>query len=306
MTTAPPRTRNSVPLPAQSRRHSRLPWRQQRVPFSARALAFIVMGVFALYSLVPIWWLVVTATKSSEDLFTTNPMWFSDFSLWGNITDVFQQQDGIFAVWAGNTVIYCVGGAAISTMLAAMAGYALGKYEFPGRKLVSNAILAAVLVPGVLFALPLYLMFSEISLVNTYWSVLLPSLVSPFGVFLASTYATQAIPNELLEAARIDGASETRIFWRIGFPIMAPALVTVFLFQFVAIWGNYLLPVLMLNNDSLQPLSVGLVNWRERLSQGIPYNMTITGSLLTVVPLLIAFSILQRYWRSDLTAGGVK
>ncbi|WP_247046336.1 carbohydrate ABC transporter permease [Arthrobacter rhizosphaerae] len=306
MTTAPPRTPNSVPLAAQSRKPSRMPWRQQRVPFSARALSFIVMGVFALYSLVPIWWLVVTATKSSEDLFTTNPMWFSDFSLWGNITDVFQQQDGIFAVWAGNTVIYCVGGAAISTMLAAMAGYALGKYEFPGRKLVSNAILAAVLVPGVLFALPLYLMFSEISLVNTYWSVLLPSLVSPFGVFLASTYATQAIPNELLEAARIDGASEPRIFWRIGFPIMAPALVTVFLFQFVAIWGNYLLPVLMLNNDTLQPLSVGLVNWRERLSQGIPYNMTITGSLLTVVPLLIAFSVLQRYWRSDLTAGGVK
>lgn len=283
-----------------------MPWRQQRTPFSARALSFIVMSVFALYSLVPIWWLVVSSTKNREDLFATNPMWFSEFNLLENIGDVFAQQNGIFAAWAGNTIIYCVGGSAISTVFAGMAGYALGKYQFPGRRAVSTAILCAVLVPGVLFALPLYLMFSDVGLINTYWSVLLPSLVSPFGVFLASTYATQAIPNELLEAARIDGASETRIFWQIGLPIMSPALVTVFLFQFVAIWGNYLLPVLMINDDVLQPLSVGLVNWRERLSQGIPYTVTITGALLTVVPLILAFSILQRYWRSDLTAGGVK
>ncbi|WP_247046351.1 carbohydrate ABC transporter permease [Arthrobacter rhizosphaerae] len=304
MTTAPPRT--TVRRPTQSPRPSRMPWRQQRVPFSARTFSFIVMAAFALYSLVPLWWLIVSATKSREDMFTTDPMLFSDFNLWGNIADVFAQQNGIFAIWTGNTVLYCVGGAAIATLLAAMAGYALGKYEFPGRKLVFNIILAAVLVPAILFALPLYLMFSEIQLVNTYWSVLLPSLVSPFGVFLAATFARQAIPNELLEAARIDGANEARIFWRIGLPIMSPALVTVFLYQFVAIWSNYLLPVLMLNNDTLQPLSVGLVNWRERLNEGISYHITITGSLLAVIPLLIAFSILQRYWRSDLTAGGVK
>lgn len=304
MTTAPPRT--TARRPTQSRGPSRMPWREQRVPFSARALSFIVMAGFALYSLVPLWWLLVSATKSREDMFTTNAMMFSGFNLWGNIADVFAQQNGIFAVWTVNTVIYCVVGAALSTLLAAMAGYALGKYEFPGKKLVFNIILAAVLVPAILFALPLYLMFSEIQLVNTYWSVLLPSLVSPFGVFLAATYAKQAVPNELLEAARIDGANEARIFWRIGFPIMTPALVTVFLYQFVAIWSNYLLPVLMLNDDTLQPLSVGLVNWRERLNEGISYHITITGSLLAVVPLLIAFSLLQRYWRSDLTAGGVK
>lgn len=304
MTTAPPRA--EARRESQAKKPNRMPWRQQRIPFSARALSFIVMGVFALYSLVPLWWLIVTATKSNQDLFTTDPMWFARFNLWDNISTVFSQQNGIFAVWTGNTILYCVGGAAISTLLAAMAGYALGKYEFPGRKIVTNVILAAVLVPSVLFALPLYLMFSQIGLVNTYWSVLLPSLVSPFGVFLASTYATQAVPTELLEAARLEGAGEARIFWRIGFPIMTPALVTVFLYQFVAIWSNFLLPVLMLNNDTLQPLSVGLVNWRERLNEGIPYQMTITGSLLAVIPLLVAFSVLQRYWRSDLTAGGVK
>lgn len=281
-------------------------WRQRRIPLGPRIGAFIAMGVFAVYSLVPMWWLLVTATKNKEFLFTTNPMWFSNFDLWGNISDVFAQQDGIFAVWTGNTIIYCVGGAAISTLLSAMAGFALGKYEFKGRKLIANIILAAVLVPSVLFALPLYLLFSEIGLVNTYWAVLLPSLVSPFGVYLARIYAAQAIPDELIEAARLDGAGEGRIFFTLALPIMSPALVTVFLYQFVAIWSNYLLPTLMLNSENLQPLAVGLVNWRERFTEGIPYNITITGSLLAVIPLLIAFGFLQRYWRSDLTAGGVK
>jgi multiple sugar transport system permease protein len=285
---------------------SRTPWRRRRLPFSSRAAAFIVMGLFALYTLIPMWWLVVTSTKDKEYLFTTNPMWFSHFDLWGNISDVFSQQNGIFFVWTLNTLVYCVGGAAISTLLSAMAGYALAKFAFPGRKIVFNIILAAVLVPSVMFALPLFLMFSEIQLVNTYWAVLLPSLASPFGVYLARIYASQSIPDELLEAGRIDGASEARIFWRVGFPIMTPALITVFLYQFVAIWNNYLLPVLMLNDDTLQPLSVGLVNWRERLNEGIPYNITITGSLLAVIPLIVVFSVLQRYWRSDLTAGGVK
>lgn len=280
--------------------------RTRRIPMGPRVSAFIVMGIFGLYSLIPMWWLLVSSTKSPENLFTTNPMWFSGFDLWGNISDVFAQQNGIYAVWTGNTIIYCIGGALVSTLLSAMAGFALGKYEFRGRKLIANIILAAVLVPAVLFALPLYLMFSEIGLVNTYFAVLLPALVSPFGVYLARIYAAQAIPDELLEAARLDGAGEFRIFFRLGLPIMMPALVTVFLYQFVAIWSNYLLPVLMLNSDTLQPLSVGLVNWRERLTEGIPYNITITGSLLAVVPLLIAFGILQRYWRSDLTAGGVK
>jgi multiple sugar transport system permease protein len=301
-------TAAAAPTPTERSRSrpSRAPWRRRRLSFSSRAGAFIVMGLFALYTLIPVWWLIVTSTKNKEFLFTTNPMWFSHFDLWGNIADVFSQQNGIFFVWTLNTLIYCVGGAAISTLLSAMAGYALAKFAFPGRKIVFNIILAAVLVPSVMFALPLFLMFSEIQLVNSYWAVLLPSLASPFGVYLARIYASQSIPDELLEAGRIDGASEARIFWRVGFPIMTPALITVFLYQFVAIWNNYLLPVLMLNDDTLQPLSVGLVNWRERLTEGIPYNITITGSLLAVIPLIVVFSVLQRYWRSDLTAGGVK
>ena len=271
-----------------------------------RTSAFLVMALFAVYTLVPVWWLVVSATKSSTDLFTTNSLWFSGFNFFGNLADVFSTQDGIFGRWMLNSVIYCVAGAAMSTVLSCMAGYALAKYSFRGRNLAANLILGAVLVPPIMIAVPLYLMASSAHLVNTYWAVLLPSLVSPFGVYLSRVYIEASVPDELLEAGRIDGSSEARIFWQVVLPILAPGLVTVFLYQFVAIWSNYLLPVLMLNNDRLQPVTVGLANWREQVNGGIPYSVTITGSFLSVVPLIVAFLILQRYWRTGLAAGSVK
>ncbi|MEU0452966.1 MULTISPECIES: carbohydrate ABC transporter permease [unclassified Streptomyces] len=280
--------------------------RARRTPLAGRAGVFAVMSLFAVYTLVPVWWLLVTATKNQGYLFTTNGLWFSHFDLWTNIRDVFHEQDGIFTRWLLNSALYSIGGAAVSTTLSAMAGYALAKYSFRGRDLTFNIILGAVLIPDVMFALPLYLMFSEVHLVNTYWAVFLPSVVSPFGVYLSRIYAAASVPDELLEAGRLDGAGEARIFWRVAIPIMSPALVTIFLFQFVSIWNNYLLPLLMINSDELQPVTVGLANWREGVNQGIPYNVTITGAFLSVIPLIIAFLVLQRFWRSGLAAGSVK
>lgn len=281
--------------------------RSPRTPLLAgRTGTLAVMSLFAAYTLIPVWWLVVTATKNKGYLFSTNGFWFSHFDLWTNIQEVFQQQNGIFARWVINSVIYSVGGAVVSTLLSAMAGYALAKYAFRGRELSFNVILGAVLIPEIMFALPLYLMFSRMGLVNTYWAVFLPSIVSPFGVYLSRIYAGASVPDELLEAGRIDGASEARIFWQVVLPIMSPALVTIFLFRFFGIWNNYLLPLLMLNSDELQPVTVGLANWREQLNAGIPYNVTITGAFLSVIPLIVAVLALQRFWRSGLTAGSVK
>ncbi|MFJ8048318.1 carbohydrate ABC transporter permease [Streptomyces luteogriseus] len=292
--------------PSAARAAAGPPGRPRTSSLTGRVGVFAVMALFALYTLIPVWWLLVTATKNSGYLFTTNGLWFSHFDLWTNIRDVFQQQDGIFARWLLNSALYSIGGAAVSTTLSAMAGYALSKYAFRGRDLTFNVILGAVLIPDVMFALPLYLMFSQVHLVNTYWAVFLPSIVSPFGVYLSRIYAGASVPDELLEAARLDGAGEARIFWRVAMPIMSPALVTIFLFQFVSIWNNYLLPLLMLNSDELQPVTVGLANWREGVNQGIPYNVTITGAFLSVIPLIVAFLVLQRFWRSGLAAGSVK
>ncbi|MFI9172441.1 carbohydrate ABC transporter permease [Streptomyces lincolnensis] len=292
--------------PAPARAATGVARRVRRTPLAGRAGVFAVMSLFAVYTLIPVWWLLVTATKNKGYLFTTNGLWFSHFDLWTNIRDVFQEQDGIFARWLLNSALYSIGGASVSTMLSAMAGYALAKYSFRGRDLTFNIILGAVLIPDVMFALPLYLMFSEVHLVNTYWAVFLPSIVSPFGVYLSRIYAGASVPDELLEAGRLDGAGEARIFWRVAIPIMTPALVTIFLFQFVTIWNNYLLPLLMLNSDELQPVTLGLANWREGVNQGIPYNVTITGAFLSVVPLIVAFLVLQRFWRSGLAAGSLK
>jgi multiple sugar transport system permease protein len=273
---------------------------------ASRTAVFAVMLLAALYSVLPFWWLLVTATKNEGYLFTTNGFWFSHFDLWTNIRDVFAQENGIFARWIANSVLYSVGGASVGTLIAVAAGYGLAKFGFRGRDLAFNVVLGAVLIPAPLFALPLYLMFSKVHLVNTYWAVFLPSIVSPFGVYLSRIYAGASVPDELIEAGRVDGAGETRIFFQIAMRVMSPAMVTIFLFQFVAIWNNYLLPSLMLNSDQLQPITVGLANWRAELNNGIPYNLTITGAFLSTIPLLVAFIALQRFWRSGLTAGSIK
>jgi multiple sugar transport system permease protein len=280
--------------------------RRTGAPLGSRTAVLAIMLLFAVYTLVPVWWLLVAATKNKGYLFTTNGLWFSHFDLWTNIQDVFREQDGIYARWVLNSVIYSVGGAAVSTVLSAMAGYALAKFIFRGRELIFSVVLGAVLIPDIMFALPLYLMFSEVHLVNTYWAVFLPSIVSPFGVYLARVYAASSVPDELLEAGRSDGASEARIFWQIALRIMSPALVTIFLFQFVIIWNNYLLPLLMLNSDTLQPVTVGLANWRDQVNGGVPYSVTITGAFISVLPLIIAFLSLQRFWRAGLAAGSIK
>ncbi|MFI8912742.1 carbohydrate ABC transporter permease [Streptomyces sp. NPDC053513] len=265
-----------------------------------------VLGLMALYTLVPLWWLFVSATKGEGYLYQGHPLWFSHFDLAANLRRVFSFQDGVFASWLANSALYSLAGAAVSTLLSVMAGYALAKYRFRGRDAIFNVILASVLVPAPMFALPLFLMLAGLQLTDTYWAVLLPSFVSPFGVYLSKIYASASVPDELLEAARIDGAGEQRAFFRIAVPVMAPAMVTVFLFQFVGVWNNYLLPALMLNDASKLPVTVGLVQWRSEFANGVPPILPITGAFLSLVPLLVAFVALQRFWRSGLTAGAVK
>jgi multiple sugar transport system permease protein len=265
-----------------------------------------MLGLMAVYTLIPLWWLFVSATKASGYLYTGTPLWFSHFDLVTNIQDVFRFEGGIFSTWLANSALYSFVGATVGTLLSAMAGYALSKFSFRGRESVFNVVLASVLIPAPMFALPLFLLMAKLDITNSYWSVLLPSCVSPFGVYLCRIFAAASVPDELLEAARLDGAGEQRTFFRIALPLMSPALVTVFLFQFVGIWNNYLLPSLMLNTPSLQPVTVGLVQWRAEFASGVPALLPITGAFLSLIPLLVAFISLQRFWRKGLTAGSVK
>jgi multiple sugar transport system permease protein len=267
------------------------------------AVMFTAMACFTL----PLWYLFVASSKNRGDLTTTPGLWFSHFQLGTNVSDTVNRDGGIFWRWLLNSVLYAGVGAAIGTVIAAMAGYALAKYEFRGREATFNTILAGVLVPATALALPLFLIFAAVGLTNTYWSVLLPSLVSPFGVYLSRIYASASVPDALIEAARLDGVGEFRIFLMMATALMKPALVTIFLFQFVVIWNNFFLPLIMLVDRKLFPMTLGLYSWNSQTQQDPTLaTAVLTGALLSVVPIIAAFLMLQRYWRGGLGAGGVK
>ncbi|MFC7528354.1 carbohydrate ABC transporter permease [Actinoplanes sp. GCM10030250] len=273
-------------------------------------LLTLITGLAVFYSLLPLVWLLISSTKTQEGLFGSFGLWFSgDFALFRNIADTFAYQDGIFGRWLLNTLLYVVVGAGGATLLNALAGYGLSKFNFRGRRAVFAIVLGGVAVPPTALAVPTFLMFARMGLTDTVWAVLIPALVCPFGLFLMWTYATDAVPDEILESARVDGAGEFRIFFSLAMPLLAPGFVTVLLFNTVVTWNNFFLPLIMLKDPDLFPLTLGLYAWSEQATTvggDVIYNLVITGSLLTIVPLIAAFLALQRFWQSGLAAGSVK
>lgn len=277
-------------------------------PLRSKILVTAILAAVTAYFIIPVLWVFIAATKTTADLFNSFGFAFgTEFALFENIARVFGVNGGIFLRWTFNSLLYSVFGALLATLLAAAAGYALAKYRFRGRELVFGMVLGGVLVPAAATALPLYLLFSQIGLANTYLAVLLPSLISPFGLYLCRIYAGASVPDSIIESARLEGAGEGRIFFTLGLRLMAPALVTVFLFQMVGIWNNYFLPLVMLADEELYPITLGLVTWQSYQGRDIEmYTNVVTGSMLSVIPLVIAIIILQRFWRGGLTEGAIK
>jgi len=281
--------------------------RGPKEPMLPRTGAMLVMGVFTLYFLIPIWWLVVASTKDRADFLGTNALWFADFAFFDNVAALFAYRDGVYLKWILNSLLYAGLGALVATLLAGMCGYALAKYRFPGREAIFNVVLGGVLVPATALALPLFLLFSRVELTDTFWAVFLPSVVSPFGVYLTRVFAEASVPDELLEASRLDGAGEVRTFFTVSIRLMFPALVTVFLFQFVAIWNNFFLPLIMLRSEELFPVTFGLYAWNSSINQFPELrSFVLVGALLSIIPLIITFLLLQRYWRTGLGTGALK
>ncbi|MFB7884525.1 carbohydrate ABC transporter permease [Microbacterium sp. NPDC056057] len=274
-------------------------------------LLTVLLWLCVLYFVLPLWWLFVSSTKDNSALFSTFGLWFGgELSLWDNLQTLFTIRGGLFTRWLINTVVYSVTAAVGATLLSAMAGYAFAKYEFPGKKVLFSATLGAIMIPLTALALPTYLLFARAGLTDTPWAIIIPSLVSPFGVYLMRVYAADAIPDTLIESARVDGAGEFRTFWQVGFRLLGPGLVTVFLFSLVATWNNYFLPLVMLNSSELYPITVGLAQLQAAASAGggtqALFSTVITGSFVSILPLIVAFLFLQRYWQSGLATGSVK
>jgi multiple sugar transport system permease protein len=274
-------------------------------------LLTVIVLLVVVYFLLPLWWLLIASTKSNSDLFSSFGLWLGHHvSLGANLRDVFTFSDSIFLIWLRNTVVYAVVAALVSALLSTAAGYSLAKLRFRGREAIFATIMGAIMVPTTALAIPTYLLFAKMGLTNTPWAVIIPSLVSPFGVYLMRVYAADAVDQSLLESARVDGANEARIFSTIALRLLAPGFVTVLLFQLVATWNNYFLPLIMLNSPKWYPLTVGLAQWQATAQGGTGaqalFSMVITGSFVSILPLVIAFLFLQRYWQSGLAAGSVK
>jgi multiple sugar transport system permease protein len=283
--------------------------RSRRVASKSTILT-IVMIVFVLYSVLPLVYLIINSTKTEGDLLSTFGLSFgSSFNLFDNIGKVFTYNGGIFLQWLGNTLLYVVVGAGGATFVATIAGYGIAKYNFSGKRAVFAVVIGSIAIPGTALAVPTFLLFSSVGLTNTPWAVIIPSLVSPFGLYLIWTYAVDAVPQEILEAARIDGAGEFRTFFSVSIRLLAPGIVTVLLFSIVATWNNYFLPLIMLSDPKWYPLTVGLSQWNAQ-STGTAadpiQNLIVTGSLITILPIVAAFLVLQRFWQSGLSAGSVK
>jgi multiple sugar transport system permease protein len=309
---APPESRR------QRRRQERLAERDSEIPVELYGLPrgtvtllTTLAFLFALFTLIPIAWIVINSTKTQANIFEGFSFWFSSpFEFFHTFGLLFQNVDGYgtFIQWFGNTALYAVLGGGGATVLAALAGYGLARFRFRGSRLAFYTIICALLVPLTALTVPLYLTYAKAHLINSIWGVILPSVISPIGVYLMRTYADISVPRELIDAARIDGAGELRIFLRVALPLMVPGVLTVLLINVVTVWNNYFLPLLILNVNTKYPLTVGLGLWSNRaVNSGDAnlYPMLVMGGLVTIVPLIALFLILQRYWRGGMLLGSI-
>ncbi|MEE1800930.1 carbohydrate ABC transporter permease [Streptomyces sp. NPDC101062] len=283
------------PPPARPKQRRRIAW----VPT-------IALFAGALYCLMPVAWIVVASTKSGRELFSTFTF-LPGTGFTDNIAELSAYREGVYWRWMLNSLFYSGAGALLSTAVSALSGYALAVYRFRGRETIFNVLLAGVLMPPVILAVPQYLLMAKADMADSYLSVLLPVILSPYGVYLARIYAAASVPPDVVEAGRMDGGGEWRIFRSVALPMMLPGLVTVFLFQFVAIWNNFLLPYIMLGDDQKFPVTLGLYTLLQQGSNTPSlYTLVITGALLAVVPLIALFLVIQRFWSLDLLSGAVK
>jgi multiple sugar transport system permease protein len=267
--------------------------------------------LFALFTLVPIGWVIINSTKTQSNVFQTFGFWFArPFEFFHTFANLFRDVDGdgTYAQWFVNTVKYSVIAGVGATVLAALGGYGFARYEFRGARLLFGVIIAGLLIPITLVAVPLYLLYAKVGLINSIWGMIMPSMVYPVGIYLMRTYVELSIPRDLTDAARIDGASEIRIFFRVVLPLMVPGLMTVLLLSVATTWNNYILPLIIFSDNTIYPVTVGMGLWAQHAGNSGDanlYPLLVMSGLMTIIPMVLLFAVLQRYWRGGLLLGSV-
>jgi multiple sugar transport system permease protein len=278
-----------------------------------------ILLTFAVFFIAPVIWLLLAPTKSDQALISSNPFSFGDFHhvelAWRHL-DAFS--DHVFRRWIGNTLYYALSATAITLAVSVPAGYGLAIGRFPGRKLVLSLTLVVMIMPAAALVLPIFLELDAMHLIGRSLSVILPFAFFPFGVYLAYIYYLTALPPELLDAARVDGASELQSFLRVALPLAKPVVALVFFFSFVADWNNFFLPYVVLADSDQYPITVGLSNL---LASTPSFNPAVGGggqsvnifkpelalaTLLAVIPVAVVFLFSQRALVRGLVGGAVK
>jgi len=271
------------------------------MPRFARFAIYAALLLGALATSLPLWWMVAASLMPNGEANSYPPhLWPSQPTLM-QYAALFERLH--LARAALNSLIIAVASTACALLFNSMAGYAFAKLPFRGRERVFQLLVAALVIPGQVGMLPLFLLLKQLGLVNTYWGVVIPSMASIFGIFLVRQYV-QGIPDSLLDAARVDGASEWRIFRSIVLPSCRPILVTLGLFTFMGAWNDFLWPLVVLSDGDRYTLPVALANLVGEHVQDTELMMA--GAVLTVLPVVLLFLALQRFYIAGVMSGGVK
>jgi len=255
----------------------------------------------AVFALLPLAWMASVSLMAPGEATSYPPPLLPAAPSFSNYRELFAQAG--MGGYVLNSLGIASGLTLSSVLFNVMAGYAFAKLHFRGREAMFKALLAALVIPGQVAMLPLFLMLKQLGLVNTWAGVILPGMASVFGIFLVRQYA-RTLPDELLEAARIDGAGEWRIFVTIVLPLLRPIVVTLAMFAFLASWNDFMWPLIVLTDSSLHTLPVALASLsREHVQDA---ELMMAGAMVTILPVLLIFLTLQRHYLAGLTMGSIK
>ena len=268
-------------------------------PAGAARYALLIGG--ALLTVLPLWWMIAASFMPAGEANAFPPrLWPSRFT-GVHYADLFEHLS--VARYAANSLIIAVATTAIALLLNSLAGYAFAKLRFAGRERIFRGLVAALVIPSQIGMLPLFLLLKRLGLINTYLGAIIPGMASIYGIFMVRQYAL-SIPDSLLDAARIDGASELRIYWDLVLPSIRPILVTLGLFTFMGAWNDFLWPLVVLTDSDRYTLPVALANLVGEHVQDTELMMA--GAVVTVIPMVLVFLALQRFYISGVMSGGVK
>ncbi|SCL29254.1 carbohydrate ABC transporter membrane protein 2, CUT1 family [Micromonospora pallida] len=268
---------------------------------AARWLLYGLLSLGALLTISPLIWNLLSAFKPTGEILRSQSWWPEAFT-GENFAQLFS--DAEFPRYFLNSVIVSVAIVVGNVVLCSAVGYALAKLQFPGRSVVFAAVLVTFMVPSLVLFVPLFVTVAGMGLTNTYAGLILPFLITPLGVFVMRQFIAQ-LPDELLEAARLDGAGEGRIFFRVVFPLCGPAIATVGILSFVNSWNNLLWPLVVAQTTDMYTLPVALTTISQT-EGSTDYGPLLAGSLLTILPIIVVFMFFQRYFIAGIASTGIK